>query len=62
MTGVTMHNVMFGRALMLAALIAGNGSTPHLAGEIFKTMTGADRKSTRLNSSHIQKSRMPSSA
>ena len=24
--------------------------------------TGADRKSTRLNSSHIQKSRMPSSA
>ena len=25
-------------------------------------MTAADRKSTRLNSSHIQKSRMPSSA
>ena len=25
-------------------------------------ITGADRKSTRLNSSHIQKSRMPSSA
>ena len=25
-------------------------------------MMGADRKSTRLNSSHIQKSRMPSSA
>ena len=25
-------------------------------------LTGADRKSTRLNSSHIQKSRMPSSA
>ena len=24
--------------------------------------SGADRKSTRLNSSHIQKSRMPSSA
>ena len=24
--------------------------------------TGSDRKSTRLNSSHIQKSRMPSSA
>ena len=29
-------------------------------GESFKTVT--DRKSTRLNSSHIQKSRMPSSA
>ena len=41
MTGVTTHNVMLGRALMLAALTAGNGSTPHLAGEIFKTMTGA---------------------
>ena len=25
-------------------------------------VTGQDRKSTRLNSSHIQKSRMPSSA
>ena len=27
-----------------------------------KTLTVKDRKSTRLNSSHIQKSRMPSSA
>ena len=27
-----------------------------------RLMNGADRKSTRLNSSHIQKSRMPSSA
>ena len=26
------------------------------------TVNGQDRKSTRLNSSHIQKSRMPSSA
>ena len=32
-------------------------------GELFRTRTGElDRKSTRLNSSHIQKSRMPSSA
>ena len=31
---------------------------PATAGEI----SGTDRKSTRLNSSHIQKSRMPSSA
>ena len=30
--------------------------------EIFTTTTTQDRKSTRLNSSHIQKSRMPSSA
>ena len=28
----------------------------------FGTTVGKDRKSTRLNSSHIQKSRMPSSA
>ena len=27
-----------------------------------KVLAGKDRKSTRLNSSHIQKSRMPSSA
>ena len=36
-----------------------------LANEFFLTMENgarADRKSTRLNSSHIQKSRMPSSA
>ena len=40
---------------------------PSDAGVIFHTENGAfgfggDRKSTRLNSSHIQKSRMPSSA
>ena len=29
---------------------------------IDQTLMNADRKSTRLNSSHIQKSRMPSSA
>ena len=55
-----------------------NGSPGHVAGELFKFMTATeivhvpykggamaineDRKSTRLNSSHIQKSRMPSSA
>ena len=33
-----------------------------LAYEIRKQREGTDRKSTRLNSSHIQKSRMPSSA
>ena len=30
--------------------------------EVLRQLTGEDRKSTRLNSSHIQKSRMPSSA
>ena len=33
-----------------------------LTKEIHQTSAGLDRKSTRLNSSHIQKSRMPSSA
>ena len=34
---------------------------PHVAAALVKNK-GGDRKSTRLNSSHIQKSRMPSSA
>ena len=38
-----------------------NGAVSTLAPELFQRL-GADRKSTRLNSSHIQKSRMPSSA
>ena len=29
---------------------------------VLRALSGIDRKSTRLNSSHIQKSRMPSSA
>ena len=54
----------------------GIGSGFHLAGELFCAMakvqmlhvpyrgggTAADRKSTRLNSSHVKRSRMPSSA
>ena len=31
-------------------------------GDFYETRTGADRKSTRLNSSHPNPSRMPSSA
>ena len=49
---------MGGRALMRglgARGLAGSGLAPFKLGEL-------DRKSTRLNSSHIQKSRMPSSA
>ena len=34
----------------------------HWRGELEADSTVTDRKSTRLNSSHIQKSRMPSSA
>ena len=35
---------------------------PSSGGRAYRCMDGIDRKSTRLNSSHIQKSRMPSSA
>ena len=38
------------------AMVAGRG------GKIHRLEDWGDRKSTRLNSSHIQKSRMPSSA
>ena len=44
---------------MLTALVIFDGA--YLA-EIVRAGIQADRKSTRLNSSHIQKSRMPSSA
>ena len=40
---------------------AGTGSGSFLF-STYRTATWQDRKSTRLNSSHIQKSRMPSSA
>ena len=50
----------------IAALDQSGGSTPKaLAGygiEAGAWSNDEDRKSTRLNSSHIQKSRMPSSA
>ena len=40
----------------------GKDYADHLAGKHELTRNEIDRKSTRLNSSHIQKSRMPSSA
>ena len=49
------------RAQMLAKLRA--DKTLLAAAKVhYKTAPWEDRKSTRLNSSHIQKSRMPSSA
>ena len=38
------------------------GALPYLLADLKVPVYGTDRKSTRLNSSHIQKSRMPSSA
>ena len=52
-------------------MIGGDGLTPAVQKEVdaalnahglIKVRVFSDRKSTRLNSSHIQKSRMPSSA
>ena len=49
-------NVLVGCAVGLLVLVIGGSSEWKLP------ITRTDRKSTRLNSSHIQKSRMPSSA
>ena len=47
----------------LAASLAGDHEMPKKQAEaILGDLVNLDRKSTRLNSSHIQKSRMPSSA
>ena len=64
---------LFGLWAGQAGLFSGRGFLPKLAGwlfflwfgaEFFRTMAAAqtDRKSTRLNSSHGEQSRMPSSA
>ena len=42
--------------------ICGDGPYTAKANEWIEKKTGVDRKSTRLNSSHIATSRMPSSA
>ena len=49
--------------LVGGAVMARWGGPPlDLASAVVQAQTSKDRKSTRLNSSHIQKSRMPSSA
>ena len=48
---------IFGACALLVAL----ATSAHAAAPFYEGKT-IDRKSTRLNSSHIQKSRMPSSA
>ena len=46
----------------IIAFLAANLLAGPLAAEMPDAIKAPDRKSTRLNSSHIQKSRMPSSA
>ena len=43
-------------------MVFGNDQEPFLAHNFMRTTDLEDRKSTRLNSSHSAKSRMPSSA
>ena len=50
-----------GAAGMMCAAVAGQGGASVVLID-HATKLAEDRKSTRLNSSHIQKSRMPSSA
>ena len=60
----TRTSLVIGLPLALAGLLLRAWAAGHLAKNERLAITGpfADRKSTRLNSSHIQKSRMPSSA
>ena len=64
---------LFTAALLLAAISAGNDvwalsdsrkkdTRPVESPQFFSGNANPDRKSTRLNSSHIEESRMPSSA
>ena len=50
------------RRLAEGKVLAGFAGSVADAFTLFERFEGKDRKSTRLNSSHIQKSRMPSSA
>ena len=66
----TPHAVLVGLAVLatcVSVAAAGPGATQQVTISVkgrgvAGDATGTDRKSTRLNSSHIQKSRMPSSA
>ena len=60
MTGIIGASVTMMTALALPTMIKQGYSHALSCGTI--AAAGTDRKSTRLNSSHIQKSRMPSSA
>ena len=69
-----MKKLLVGVSALTLGLIASSGAwanpknsfsdnnTTNLLSVAVAVGGGADRKSTRLNSSHIQKSRMPSSA
>ena len=64
MTGGVLNPLNYRLDADVIAFILGHGECKALLTdrEFSPTIKAADRKSTRLNSSHIQKSRMPSSA
>ena len=60
-----MHRAAYCKIAKVVAAVElgiGNGRVEAINNKIKVTVRMGDRKSTRLNSSHIQKSRMPSSA
>ena len=59
-TAVTQHDLQ-AATTRYASLSSGENSVRETDGQLEEN-ADPDRKSTRLNSSHIQKSRMPSSA
>ena len=62
---VIVAGVAIGLALLVVMLAPGGGNdsaTTPTASSTPGALTGSDRKSTRLNSSHVKRSRMPSSA
>ena len=62
-TALTSSNGTFTNVLTInAAVITGNLTANGANGSSGQVLTTKDRKSTRLNSSHVSESRMPSSA
>ena len=58
----TLMKIIYGSVKPDEGSVMFNGQPVHIRNPQEARALGIDRKSTRLNSSHIQKSRMPSSA
>ena len=56
------QGIKAGGFVFASGQVALDPKTGEMVGDDVAAQTDRDRKSTRLNSSHIQKSRMPSSA
>ena len=58
----TVFGLLGGLAIFLFGMNMMSEGLQKVAGEKMRHILGLDRKSTRLNSSHVRTSRMPSSA